>query len=326
MPKFLPARRPLTSSVCTVALLFISCAAVADYPDRPVRIVVPYTPASSADSLGRLLSDRLTARLKQSFVVENRPGASGIIGSGHVATAPADGYTLMVAPTTHVISPAFRKTSYDPIKDFSPIAMIATGPMVIVCNPSNPATNLQELVRDIKKAGDAATYSSPGIASTIHLYTALFQETAGTQMRHVPAKNFTAGMMDVIQGQITMMIVPVDVARPHLESGKLRAIAQTGKVRSSLAPDLPTVAEAGYPDFDVSVWTGLYAPARTPKPIVDKLYEETRRVFEQPEVAEQIARKGMDVDLSSPAEFSAFNLAEYQRWARVIKQAGISPE
>lgn len=303
-----------------------SHAATNDYPQRPVRVVVPYSPASSADLLARLLTEKLTTRLNQPFIVENRPGAAGSIGTAYVATAAADGYTLMMSPTTHVINPAFRPTSYDPVKDFAPIALVALGPFLIVCNPANPARNLNELVAQLKADGDKATYSSPGIASTTHLYTALFQNVVGSKMRHVPAKNFTAGMMDVVQNQVTLMVLPVDVAQPLITAGKLRAIAQTGKKRSALAPDLPTVAESGFPTYDAEIWIGLYAPAGTPKDIVAKLNTQAREVFGLPDMTQQIAQKGLDVDVSTPEQFEALNKAEYERWAEVIKQSGISPE
>ena len=314
---------------CATALLTstqATHAAAGDYPQRPVRIVVPYSPASSADLLARLLTEKLTTRLNQTFIVENRPGAAGSIGTAYVATAAADGYTLMMSPTTHVINSAFRKTSYDPIKDFAPIAMVAQGPFLIVCNPANPAKNLKEFVDQLKADGDKATYSSPGIASTTHLYTALFQNVVGSKMRHVPAKNFTSGMMDVVQNQVTLMVLPVDVAQPLITAGKLRAIAQTGKKRSAQAPDLPTVAESGFPDYDAEIWIGLYAPAGTPKDIIAKLNAQAREVFNSPEMVQQIAQKGLDVEVTSPEQFQALNKAEYARWAEVIKQSGISPE
>jgi tripartite-type tricarboxylate transporter receptor subunit TctC len=320
-------------SVTTLGLLMAATLAApttvlaADYPQRLIKLIVPYTSGTAADITARMLAEKLTPLLKQTVLVENRAGASGIIGTDAVAKAPADGYTLLMSVSTHVISPAFRKTPYDPVKDFAPIAEVAVGSFVVVTHPSNPSNNLKELIAYIKAQGDKATYGSPGIASTGHLFTNLFQTVTGTtNMRHVPGKGFTAATMDLMQNETTMLLTPVEVALPLIRAGKLKVFAQTGIHRSSLLPDVPTVAEAGYPDYEVELWVGLYAPKATPQAIVTRLNAEVNQVLGTPEMRVSMSQQGFDPVIASPEALGALTQSEFDRWSDVIRKSGITPE
>jgi tripartite-type tricarboxylate transporter receptor subunit TctC len=306
------------------AALFSGAAhAQAPFPARPVKIIVPYTPGASADMIARLISNDLANDLGQPIIVENKAGAASIIGTAFVAKAPADGYTVMMALNTHVITPASRKAPYDPITDFVPIGQIATGQMLVLVNPSVPATTFPQLVDYLRKRGDAATYSTPGVGSTTHLYTLALQEAMGTTMRHIPANGMNVAAMDVMQNSSTMLIGPVETARTHTASGKLRAVAQTGKQPSSMFPNVPTVERSGYPDVNLSIWVGMYAPAGTPRPIIDRLNKALRTVVGSAAIRESLSEKGYDPALSSPDEFAALNRREFAQWSQLIQKNGL---
>jgi len=296
------------------------------YPSRLVRIVVPSTPGTSADTLSRLLSEKLAARLGQSVVVENKPGAAAAIGTAYVAKAAPDGYTLMMSLNTHVITPASRKTPYDPVRDFAPIGQIASGQMLVLTHPSVPAKTFPEFVAYLKKMGDNASYSSPGPGSTTHLYSLVLQDMLGTKMRHIPANGMGVAAMDVMQNSSTMLISTVEASRANMASGKLKPMAQTGKLRSQLVPDLPTVAESGYPDYDLSIWVGMYAPAGTPKAIVQRLHDEIGAIMGAPQMRKELLEKGYDVVLTSPEEFAELNRKEFARWKDVVARHGLQGE
>lgn len=305
------------------ALFSSTAIAQAPFPTRPVKIIVPYTPGASADMIARLISNELANDLGQPIVVENKAGAASIIGTAFVAKAPADGYTVMMALNTHVITPASRKTPYDPIADFVPIGQVATGQMLVLVNPSVPATTFPQFVDYLRKKGDGATYSTPGVGSTTHLYTLALQEAMGTTMRHIPANGMTVAAMDVMQNSSTMLIGPVETARTHIASGKLRALAQTGKQASPLFPTVPTVDRSGFPDVNLSIWVGMYAPAGTPRPIIDRLNKALRTVVGSASIRESLSEKGYDPALSSPEEFAALNKREFALWSKLIQKNGL---
>ncbi len=311
---------------CTGAAAQTAAKSAGAYPARTVKILVAYTAGTSADAIARRAAEKLSSRLGQNFIVENKPGASGTIGTSAAAEAAADGYTLMIAPTTHVVTPAFRKTSYDPVTSFAPIGQIAESAQVVVTSPGTPANDLKELVSYIKQRGDDASYSSPGIATTAHLYTMVLQNSIGTKMRHIPASGLGTAIMDVVQGSVTMIIAPVEAARPLIASGKLKAIAQTGKSRSPLLPNVPTVAESGYPDYTLAVWVGLYAPAGTPPAIVSLLNKEINTIFGAPEMKARLAENGFSTVLGTPEDLDKLTRTEFARWKEVITTSGISPE
>ncbi|MCK9508128.1 MAG: tripartite tricarboxylate transporter substrate binding protein [Pigmentiphaga sp.] len=296
------------------------------YPERTVRIVVPFSPGTSADSIARRAGDELSKRLGKSFVVENRPGASAMIGTGYAASAAPDGYTLMVGMTTTVVTPAFRKTPYDPVESFTPIGQIAESPQVIVVSMDTPASNIQELAAYLRKLGDDASYASPGIATTAHLYTTVLQNLMGTNMRHIPAGGLGPAIMDVVQGSVNLIIAPVEAVRPHILSGKLKAIAQTGTTRAALLPDVPTVDESGYPGFNLALWVGLYGPANVPRPIVEKLNKTLNDAFNDPVTRKNLEEGGFTILTGTPEDFDKLTRSEFARWKEVIQTNNISPE
>ena len=297
-----------------------------DYPNKVVKIIVPYSAGSGADLLARFLSERLTPRLGQALVVENRAGASGVIGTAAVAAAPADGYTLMIAPPTHVITSVLRKTSYDPIKDFEPIAQVARGVFVLAIHPATPANNLKDLVSYLKTQGNNATYTSAGVGSTTHLYMAHFQLEMGTQMRHIPAKGITASLMDVMQNQVTVVLAPLETVASLLAAGRLKAVAQTGKARQPALLNVPTFAEAGAPDYNVELWFGVYAPAGTPRAIVARLNREINTVLVASEAKLSLANQGLEPVTGPPELLGGLGKAEFARWSAVVKNASIKAE
>ncbi len=315
-----------TTTVLAGALVAPAGFAQTPYPTRPIRLIVPYTAGTSADMIARVISNDLGNDLGQPIVVENKAGAASAIGTSFVAKAPADGYTLMIALNTHLITPASRKTPYNPITDFAPIGRIATGQLMVLVNPTVPASTFPQLVDYLRKQGDKATYSTPGVGSTTHLYTLVLQDMIGTSMRHIPANGMTVAAMDVMQNQSTMMIGPLEFAIPHVGSGKLKALAQTGKVPSPVFPNVPTVAQSGYPDFDLSIWVGMYAPAGTPRAIIDRVNKAIRTVVSTPAIKESLADKGYDLSLTTPEEFGASNRREYEQWLQVIQKNGLRTE
>jgi len=301
-------------------------ADAAGYPKRTIKIVVPYSPGTSADAIARRTAEQLSARLGQSVYVENRPGASGVIGTSYAANAEPDGHTLMIGPTTLVITPAFRPTPYDPVKSFAPIGQIAESAQVIITGAGTPAQDFKELVAHLKARGELASYASPGIASTSHLYSTVLQNMVGVKMRHIPAGTLNAAIMDVVQGSVDMMIAPIEAARPLVASGKLKAIAQTGSARSPLLASVPTLAEVGYPNYQLALWIGLYAPAQTPGPIIDRLNRELRAIYDSESMRTVLADTGFAVVLGTPEDLGRLTRTEFERWSRVIKTEGISPE
>jgi tripartite-type tricarboxylate transporter receptor subunit TctC len=326
-----PSRRTLLLG--TLALPWASGVAQTEtasgtsgYPSRLVRIVVPYSPGTGSDLLARLLSERLAPRLGQAVIVESKPGASGMIGTAAVAAAAPDGHTLMVTPPTHVINSVMRKTPYDPLRDFEAVAQIARSGLVLIVPAGQPAAALPALVAHLRSQGDNATYSSAGIGSTLHLYTAQFQQELGLNMRHIPSKGAPGAVMDVAQGQVSMAIVPLDLARPHLRSGRVKALAQTGRSRSPLLPDVPTFAEGGQPSYEVELWYAVYAPARTPRPIVDRLNREIVAILSLPEVRKALEPMGMDPAAGSPEQLAALSRSEHALWASLVQRTGIKAD
>ncbi|MBX6318964.1 tripartite tricarboxylate transporter substrate binding protein [Pigmentiphaga sp.] len=302
---------------------FVAAAADDNYPERPIRLVVPYTPGTSPDTMARLIVDRLGAELGQSAFVENRPGAATAIGTNSVAKAEPDGYTLMVSINSHVITPATRKTPYDPIKDFAFIGQIAFGQLAILTGPSTKAKNFPELVEELKQLGDNATYSSPGMGSTTQLYSIVLQDMLGTNMRHIPGSGMGSAMMDVMQGHTNMVIGGLDQAMANIQSGKLKPMAQTGKQPSKLLPGVKSVAQYGYPEFDFGVWVGMYAPAKTSPAIIRKVHAALQKVMASPELRAAVENKGYDVITSTPEEFAELNRKEFEYWKSVVQKHGL---
>lgn len=306
-----------------LALTGYAAGAHAAYPDKPVRVIVPFGPGSVTDQLGRLVADKLSARLGQPFVVENKPGAGGNIGAGYVAKAPADGYVLLMgAASTNAVNPSlYHKLNFDPLKDFVPVANVASVANVLVINPQVKARSVPALIAEIKAS--SFSYASGGAGGSQHLSAELFKSMSGTQMVHIPYKGGSEPLPDLISGRVQLMFCNLPVCLPHIKSGKLVALGVTSTKRSPLLPDVPTIAEAGLPGYSVDGWFALFAPAKVPAGIVAKLHDEVEQILGTPAVAEEIRRLGAEPNLSTQAEFVSFVRNEADKWAKVIRDAHI---
>jgi len=302
--------------------------AVKDYPNRLVRIIVPFPPGGPADLMARSIADGLRAAWSQPVIVENRPGGNGFIGAEAVARAPADGYTLFVAFFgTLVVNPSlYVKLPYDPMKDFAPITTIATLPLMLVVNPRSPIRSIADLIAQAKARPDTLNFASGGRGQGAHLAGELFKSMAGVSMVHVPYKGNAPAIADVIGGHVDMIFDGMATSLPHVQSGALRAIAVSTIRRASAMPDLPTVAEQGLPGFDVGSWFGILATGGTPAAIVTKLNETIVGILKQPASMKLMADAGLDPLPSTPSEFTEFMNTETDKWAKVIRDAKITPE
>ncbi len=298
------------------------------YPRKPIRIVVPYAPGGPADILSRLIGLRLNEAWKQPVIVDNRPGGNTIIGAELVARAQPDGYTLLVTYVgTLAINPGlYQKLPYDTLRDFAPITMIATLPLILVVTPSLPANSVKELIALAKSQPGKLTYSSGGVGQGSHLAAELFQSVTGTKMTHVPYKGNAPAVADVVGGHISMIFDGMSSSLPHVRSGRLRALGVTTAKRSASIPELNTIEEAGVPGFDVGSWVGLLATAGTPKPIIAKLNQEAVRILELPESRERLFAMGHELQAGSPEQFQAYIKSEITKWAKVVKESGAKAE
>lgn len=302
-------------------------AAAQDYPSRPVKIVVSYAPGGSNDVVARVIAPELQKELGQSFVVENRAGASGTIGADMVAKSPPDGYTLFMGAGAHALAPSlFKKLPYDLVKEFAPVSLAATSAYVLVVNPTVPANTLQELIALLKAKPGQLNYASAGKGTPLHLAAELFKSKTGTDIVHVPYGGDTPALNDLLAGNVQLSFMSVASTAPQIRAGKLRALAVTSARRSEALPDLPTLHELGIDGYDVGTWWGLLAPAGTPDTIVDKLNAAMRKAVAQREVKERFAPLGLDPLSDSPPAFAAFIKAEVARYAAIAKIAGIEPE
>ncbi|HTI48278.1 MAG TPA: tripartite tricarboxylate transporter substrate binding protein [Casimicrobiaceae bacterium] len=294
------------------------------FPSRPIRIVVPFAAGGATDLIARVVGQKLTESLGQAVVVENRPGASGMIGADLVAKAPPDGYTLLMASTAEIaINPSlYSKMSYDPQKDLAPITLAGVTPLILVVNPASPLHSVADIVKEAKAHPGTISFASAGNGSVQHLSGELVKVLTSTDMVHVPYKGAAPALTDVLSGQVTMFFSGMPPAMPHVKSGKLRALAVTTPKRSPAAPDVPTMAEAGVQGFDISNWFGLLAPAGTPPGILDKLHDEAVKALMQPTVKERLAEQGAEVVADSREHFGAFIKAEADKYAKLIKVSG----
>lgn len=310
-----------------LCLVVAAPLAAQDYPSRPVKIVVSYAPGGSNDVVARVIAPELQKELGQTFVVENRAGASGTIGADMVAKSPPDGYTLFMGAGAHALAPSlFRKLPYDLVKDLAPVSLAATSAYVLVVNPAVPASTLPELITLLKAKPGQLNYASAGKGTPLHLAAELFKSKTGTDIVHVPYGGDTPALNDLLAGNVQLSFMSVASTAPQIRAGKLRALAVTSARRSEALPDLPTLRELGIDGYDVGTWWGLLAPAGTPDAIVDKLNAAMRKAVAQPVVKERFAPLGLDPRSDSPAEFAAFIKAEVARYAAIAKIAGIEPE
>ena len=297
-----------------------------NYPARAIRLIVPFPPGGSNDIVGRMVGQQLGERLAQSVVIDNRGGAGGTIGTDMAAKAAPDGYTLLLISVAHAFNPAmYKKLPYDPEKAFAPIGMVAAGPVALTVHPSVPAQSVKELIALVKANPGKMNYATAGIGSFQHLASELFKLQAGLDMVHIPYKGGGPAMMDTIAGQAQINMASLIQVIPHAKSGKLRLLATSGTKRSALFPDVPTVAET-VPGYDATNWWGLVAPAATPQAILARLNSELEIVLKSDETRKRVENEGAEVVRMTPAEFGRFMAEETQKWAKVVKQAGIIAE
>jgi tripartite-type tricarboxylate transporter receptor subunit TctC len=314
----------LVRTLAAALLGLMPLAALAqDYPRKPVRMIIPYPPGGPTDILGRIVAQNLTEKLGQQVVVENKPGASGMIGADLVAKAPPDGYTLLANASIHVINPSlYKNPTYDAIKDFTPVSLIADVPLVLVVAPELPVKSVKDLIALAKSSSGKLNFASSGNAAAPHLAGEAFKIATGVDMQHVPYKGSGPALTDLMGGQVQLMFDSLPSSISHVKSGKLRAIAVTTGKRSSALPNVPTIAESGVPGFDISTWYGVWAPAGTPKEIVGKLSGEIAKIFKMPDVRERLAGLGAEPVGNSPDEFAAYCRSELAKWAKIVKASG----
>ena len=298
-----------------------------DFPSRPLRVIVPFSPGGAVDGPMRLIAQHLSQRLGQPVVVENKPGAGATIGTDVVAKAAPDGYTLLLASQTNAISATlYSNLPFDPIEDFTPVALIGREPGVVVVNPAVPVTSLQQLIAYVKERPGQIDYASSGNGSGQHLFAALLASRTGMKMNHVPYRGSGQATTDLLGGVVAMSIPGTAGMVGHIKAGKLRALAVTGAARSPQLPDVPTVMEAGVPDYEAYVWMGLLAPKGTPPAIVERLNREVLAVLVLEDVKKYMATAGIEIVGSTPAEFGTFFRHEKNLWAKVIRDTGAKIE
>ena len=311
--------------ICTVIVGATGMPATAQtFPAKAVRIVVPFPPGGPADVLGRMLGQKLAERWGQFVVIDNRAGAAGNIGAEFVARSAADGYTLLLNASSHVINGSmYTKLAYDPVKDFTPVTEVASYMLVLVVHPSVPATTLKQFVALAKSRPGEIAVANAGAGTPTHLAAELFKSTAGINYLQVPYKGAAPANTDLLGGQVVAMFNNPINALPHANTGKLRALAVTGMQRLSIAPELPTVAESGYPNFEAGTWYGFLGPAQLPPEIVAKLHGDIVTVLRLPDIQQKLGAQGWDSHGNTPAEFAAILKSDFDKWAKVVKAAGL---
>ena len=294
------------------------------YPSRPIRLIVPYPPGGAVDPIARTIGQKLNEAWGQPVVVDNKPGAGTIIGTEIVAKAAPDGYTVILASSNHAVNPAmYGKLPYDPVKDFTPINLVSIIPLMLVVNPQVPVKSTKELIDYLKTKPGQLNFSSAGNGSTTHLAGELFKSMAGVDIVHVAYKGSGPSVAGVMAGETSVASDSIFLQLPQVKAGKLRALAVTGTKRTSLAPELPTVSEAGLPGYEAYAWVGFLAPAGTPREIVQKWHQEITRILQLPEVRERQISQGVEPVGSTPEYFADFIKTEISKWGKVVKQAGI---
>jgi len=308
-----------------LGLMASNSAMAQAYPNKPIRLVVTFPTGGAPDILARLFSEK--AQLGQPVVIDNKPGAGGNIGSDIVAKAPGDGHTIVMGTVgTHSINGAlYEKMPYDMVKNFTPISLIASAPNLLVVNNDVPVKTVNELIAYMKANPNKLSYASPGIGTSVHMSGELFKSMTGTSMTHVPYKGRQFYVPDLLGGSVQLVFDNMPSALPLAKEGKIRAIAQTTAKRSAAAPDVPTVAES-LPGFEAITWFAMFAPANTPKPVIDRLNAEVLRVFKLPDVAERMKTLGLEAVLSSPDELAKYQATEIVKWAKVVKESGAKAE
>ncbi|URI08326.1 tripartite tricarboxylate transporter substrate binding protein [Aquincola tertiaricarbonis] len=319
-------RRRLLGSATAFTLVGLAGRATAQptWPVSPVKWIVPFPPAGAMDVIARTLAEQMGRQLGQTFVIENRPGAGGNIGADAVARSPADGSTMMIVANGQAVNRyLYRRLSYDPVKDFAPVSLVAVVPNVLVVSAANPARSVADVIRQAQANPGKLSYASAGNGTSIHLAGELFASMAKLDLLHVPYKGSGPAVTDLIGGQVDMMFDSITSARPHIESGRLRALGVTTSRRSAALPEVPTIAEAGLPGYDLSPWFAVFVPAGTPQPVVDKMNAALLAAMKQPEVKARFAVIGAEPIGSSPQQLAAHLKAEMDKWGAVIAERGI---
>lgn len=305
-----------------VALGF-NAIAQQSYPTKPIRLVVPFPPGGPTDVLARAVAVPLSNRLGQAVVIDNKAGASGMLGAQGVAKASPDGYTLLVNASIHVINPSlYPKQPYDALADFSGISNLADVPLVLTVNPKSPVRSVKELIGWARSSKSPLAFASAGNATSQHLCAEAFKVAAGIDMQHIPYKGSAPALTDLIGGQVQLMFDSLPSSLPFIKSGALRPLAVSSPRRAAALPEVPTLVESGYPNFNITTWYGLWAPAGTPAAIVQQLSQEIAGIVRSPEVRSQFERLGAEPVGNTPAEFNAFTKAELNKWAAIVKQSG----
>ena len=328
-----PVRRRAMRLACAlplaaIAMAFTGTALAQTWPSKPIRIVIPYAVGGSSDITGRLIAKSRSVRLNQPVVVENRAGAGGTLGHEIVAKAPADGYTLLFSAAGPLaVSPhTYSKLSYEPIKGFEPITLVATQPLLLVVNPALKVNNVAELIKEAQTRSGKLSYGSFGNGSAAHLAGEYFKTLAKVDMVHVPYKGSGPALVDLVGGQIDLMFDVFSTAAPLAKSGKLRPLAITANERSPQFPDVPTMEQAGVTGFEAGTWFGLLAPAGSPKSVIEQLSKTMNLVLEEKDLRDTLASQGASVRGGTPAQFSMFFLAEYDKWGKIVKAAGVKAD
>jgi tripartite-type tricarboxylate transporter receptor subunit TctC len=318
------------SSLVALAMLSLAAAAPSraqDYPSHPVKMIVPFGAGGPTDIFTRLLAEELRKALKEPFVMENRPGAGTIIGTEAAAKSPPDGYTLLMISATQTTTETLVPTkSYKLLRDFVPVASLLNSELVMVVHPSVPVNTVKDFIALAKSKPGALNYASSGVGSNYHMAGELFKNLTGTDILHVPYKGSSGARNDIISGQIEMMFDSVPSVAPMIQAGRVKALGTTGKVRSAILPDIPTLSEAGVPGYEATIWIGLMAPAGTPQPIVTLLSSEINKILARADVIEAWRKQGATAMSMTPDQFGEYVQSEIDKWARVIKANGIKPE
>lgn len=313
--------------LCATAICLSTLAhASADYPNRPIKLVVPVAAGGGTDFTARVLAEKLSTAVGQPVVVENRPGASGNLGVQQVALAPPDGYTLVMPITSFPINPSLQKLPFDTVRDFAPVVLAGTLPLVLVTHPSVPAKNVSELIALAKSAKSPLNFANSGNGTTAHLAGELFNRMTGIKMVGVNYKGGGPAVTDLLGGHVQVYFSTIPAVSQHIESGKLRALAVTGTTRSPELPNVPTVAESGLPGFDVTAWFGVFAPARTPVAAIERLNAELVKILAMPDVRQKMANHGVQPGGGTAEALGVFLIKEINKWGDLIRQTGIRAE